>query len=115
MCEESLYRGSLEELVEAKCFCHYLETGQLLTYQELSSAVGVYSVEDYIGGVCDFTGFKRTQEWIINQDRARFCPRRSLRVRVDIAGVVSRVCPESNFATGALFEAKAFPLQTCFR
>jgi len=54
--EESLYRGGLEELVEAKCFCHYLETGMLLTYQELNGNSGVYSVEDYIGGVCDFTG-----------------------------------------------------------
>ena len=28
----------------------------LLTYQELNGNSGVYSVEDYIGGVCDFTG-----------------------------------------------------------
>jgi len=53
--EGSMYRGGLEELVEAKCFCHYLETGKLLTYRELNEN-GVYSVEDYIGGVCDFTG-----------------------------------------------------------
>jgi len=53
--EENIYRGSLEELVEAKCFCHYLETGKLLTFRELNAS-RVFSVEDYIGGVCDFTG-----------------------------------------------------------
>jgi len=53
--EENIYRGSLEELIEAKCFCHYLETGKLLTFREVNES-GVYSVEDYIGGVCDFTG-----------------------------------------------------------
>ena len=53
--EENIYRSSLEELVEAKCFCYYLETGRLLTYREVNK-LGVFSIEDYIGGVCDFTG-----------------------------------------------------------
>merc|ERR1711915_296933 len=54
--EEKLYRGGLEELVEAKCFCYYVENRTLLSYHDLSNHEGIYSVEDYIGGVCDFTG-----------------------------------------------------------
>jgi len=53
--EEQFYRGGLEELVEAECFLHYLETRNLLPFAKLNRQQ-IFSTEDYIGGVCDFTG-----------------------------------------------------------
>jgi predicted translin family RNA/ssDNA-binding protein len=45
--------AAFEEYVEAKCFCHYLDTGRLLPRQELSAAIQKH---EYLGGVIDFTG-----------------------------------------------------------
>lgn len=44
--------GGLEEFAEASCFKYFLEHGSLMPYR----AYPFLSWEEYIGGVCDFTG-----------------------------------------------------------